>query len=418
MGNPAPELVGDPRWDLVLRIAESQRFAKAARLRDFLLYVCHAAIDRHTEEISEQKVGERVFHRAHDYNPNDDNIVRSQARLLRQKLEGYFADEGVHEPLIVRIPKGGYVPEFVDRPMGAMQSVALQRIVPAGPPILVPVLVACVAALSIAVAVLGWSMAHMQRVGASTPASPSVAALWSQLLSDRVPTTIVIPDHTFAMLQEASGQREDLEAYLRRSVPDSKLLTLLPKFSMRRYTTFDGVSTAIRVLQLAEKFPSKVVVRFARDIALRDLSGGNVVLIGRPATNLWTELFESKLNFRIESNLAGHQVVCRNLSPEAGEQAEYVPKIEGNRYEACSSIAFLPNLNGGNVLIIGGAASSSQEGAADFATSELSLSNLAARVTNAGSRFPYFDALIRTTSIDGISQQPSMLAYRVLDGAR
>jgi hypothetical protein len=414
MGNPAPELVGDQRWDLVLRIAESQRFAKAARLRDFLLYVCHAAIDRHTEEISEQKVGERVFHRAHDYNPNDDNIVRSQARLLRQKLEGYFADEGVHEPLIVRIPKGGYVPEFVERPMG---PVGLPRIAPAGHPILVPVLVACVAALSIAVAVLGWSMAHMQSVGASTSVAPSVAALWSQLLSDKVTTTIVVPDHTFAMLQEASGQREDLEAYMHRSVHDSTLLTILPRFPMRRYTTFDGVSTAIRVLQLAEKFPSKVVVRFARDIALRDLSGGNVVLIGRPATNLWTELFESKLNFRIESKLADHQVVCKNLSPRPDEQSEYVPKTDGNRYEACSSIAFLPNLNGGNVLIIGGAASSSQEGAADFATSEAFLSQLAKKIGHTA-RFPYFDALIRTTSIDGISQQPSMLAYRVLDGAR
>jgi hypothetical protein len=186
---------------------------------------------------------------------------------------------------------------------------------------------------------------------------------------------------------------------------------------MRRYTTFDGVSTAIRVLQLAEKFPSKVVVRFARDIALRDLSGGNVVLIGRPATNLWTELFESKLNFRIESKLADHQVVCKNLSPRPDEQSEYVPKTDGNRYEACSSIAFLPNLNGGNVLIIGGAASSSQEGAADFATSEAFLSQLAKKIGHTA-RFPYFDALIRTTSIDGISQQPSMLAYRVLDGAR
>jgi hypothetical protein len=86
------------KWDLVLRIAESHRFAKSARLKDFLLYVCRAALDSHTEEISEQKVGQRVFHRPADYNPNEDNIVRSHARLLRQKLDAYFPRKGSTSP--------------------------------------------------------------------------------------------------------------------------------------------------------------------------------------------------------------------------------------------------------------------------------------------------------------------------------
>lgn len=412
----------DARWDLVVRISESQRFAKSARLRDFLLYVCRAALDNHAGEISEQKIGERVFHRPPDYNPNEDNIVRSQARLLRQKLEAYFATEGAEEPLMLRIPKGGYVPEFIERP---------QEPVPVAPAIIQPISLApsaprhnLVAWLAGAVGVLSFSVAILvlllirSRAEPQGTASPALNALWSQLFSDKATTTIVIPDHTFAMLQEASGEREDLESYLRRRIPADTgsvhaLETLLPRFAARRYTTYDGVATAMRVLELAARFPSHVVVRYARDITLRDLSPGNAILIGRPTTNLWTQLYESRLNFHLYSDLANHRVICKNAAPKPGEPAEYVAKHEGSRVEAYSSVAFLSNLTGGNVLLIGGPASSSQEGAGDFATSDKLFARLAEKIEQSG-RMPYFDALVRTETIDGISQEPSLAAYRVL----
>src|SRR5262245_5195392 len=110
------ELATDSRWALLQRIINSPHFVKSGRLQDFLLYVCRCALENRLDEISEQRIGARVFERAPDYNPTEDNIVRSQARLLRRKLEDYFAAEGEQEPVILRIPKGGYAPEFVERP--------------------------------------------------------------------------------------------------------------------------------------------------------------------------------------------------------------------------------------------------------------------------------------------------------------
>ena len=251
----------DARWDLVIRISESQRFAKSLRLREFLLYVCRSALDSHTDEISEQKIGERVFHRAPDYNPNEDNIVRSQARLLRQKLEAYFATEGAEEPLILRIPKGGYVPEFIDRPAETVAVIPPVAIAPApARHNLVQWLVAAVGVLSVAVAVLAITMVRAKStVPAVGTTSQVLNALWSQLLTDKAPTTIIVPDHTYAMLQESAGEREELQNYLNRQTPGDntgarKLQDLFPRFSARRYTSFDAVTTSVRVLQLAEKF--------------------------------------------------------------------------------------------------------------------------------------------------------------------
>src|ERR1017187_9970116 len=106
----------DPRQALIERLASSSTFEKAHRLREFFLHVCRCAMENRPGEASEQQIGIRVFGRTPGYNANGDNIVRSQARLLRLKLEHHFANGGKDEPLIVSIPKGQYLPVFESRP--------------------------------------------------------------------------------------------------------------------------------------------------------------------------------------------------------------------------------------------------------------------------------------------------------------
>ena len=105
----------DPREDLIRRVASSAAFEKSKRLRAFFLYVCQCVLDNRPEAATEQQIGVRVYDRPPGYNPNEDNIVRSQARLLRWKLEHHFANEGQDEPLIITIPKGQYLPAFQNR---------------------------------------------------------------------------------------------------------------------------------------------------------------------------------------------------------------------------------------------------------------------------------------------------------------
>lgn len=106
---------GDPRWELAQRVASSNLFKKSPRLRQFLLFVAEKAVTGHEGEISEYEIGWKVFERGSNYNPVDDSIVRSAARQLRAKVKEYFETEGIGESLIVEIPKGGYVPIFIQR---------------------------------------------------------------------------------------------------------------------------------------------------------------------------------------------------------------------------------------------------------------------------------------------------------------
>ena len=100
---------------LVERILASPEFRRANRLRAFLEYVVERKLAGAPEEVTEVLIGHRVFGRPTSYNPGDDSIVRTEARTLRQRLERYFAGDGAAEPVILEIPRGGYLPVFRSR---------------------------------------------------------------------------------------------------------------------------------------------------------------------------------------------------------------------------------------------------------------------------------------------------------------
>ena len=106
-------LAADPRWQLVLRIASSSGFVRSPKLVLFLKFVSRKALTDQADQISEQEVGAKVFDRDPNYDASADSIVRAHAVRLRTKLEDYFLNEGVAEPLRLSIPKGAYVPVFV-----------------------------------------------------------------------------------------------------------------------------------------------------------------------------------------------------------------------------------------------------------------------------------------------------------------
>src|SRR5258706_15864616 len=88
------KLVSDDRWQVVQRVASSKTFASSQALQEFLLYVAEHAFNGHADEIKQQTIGTEDLRRHADFDPAADNIVRSRAGQLRQKLEQLFQSEG------------------------------------------------------------------------------------------------------------------------------------------------------------------------------------------------------------------------------------------------------------------------------------------------------------------------------------
>lgn len=113
--NEVSPAIEEQKQELVRRVGASPTFEKSIRLRAFFLYACRCAFENKPEEATEQQIGIHVYGRLPGYNPNEDNIVRSQARVLRSKLEHYFSNEGKDETTVISIPKGRYLPIFEAR---------------------------------------------------------------------------------------------------------------------------------------------------------------------------------------------------------------------------------------------------------------------------------------------------------------
>src|SRR5205085_5674080 len=118
MGTSSPQTavtdnsLGDERWQLVQRIVASPPFHRSGRLRDLLQYLTEQTISGYAHELTEQHIGEALFHKPSGYSPLEDSSVRVHARQLRLKLHEYFDGVGRDEPLVVEIPKGAYAPVF------------------------------------------------------------------------------------------------------------------------------------------------------------------------------------------------------------------------------------------------------------------------------------------------------------------
>ncbi|MDR3718020.1 MAG: hypothetical protein P4K98_04410 [Bryobacteraceae bacterium] len=419
-------LQADPRWELAKRVAASAGFQKAARLREFLKYVCACTILDRPDEATEQQIGIHVFGRQPAYSPNEDNVVRSQARLLRLRLEHYFAGEGEQEPVIITIPKGHYLPVFESRSVpAALEPVAnASSKRPAGPNLPIFVLAGVTVVLAVTSLWLGVRLQASLRVN-EVPTEGAFNVFWNEVFQTQKRTDIVVSDHTYGMLQEAAHRSIPLSVYMgvdygktaQDIAEQSGLKKLFAEFDSSHLTGLYDVTNVAQMAGLRQYHSALVSIRFARDANIRDLQSVNVVLIGSRHTNPWVDRFGSALNFDFDFDYNDNDNFCVNRKPRAGEQAEYRPTHSGAERVVYGGVALLPGpQHRGNVLILLGTSFAGGETACEFITNEKLCSRFLEKLTaESKGRLPYFEVLLRTVSISGQqATSPEVIGYRVI----
>ncbi len=101
------------------RILASAAFANAERASSFLRFVVVRALAGRAGEIKESVIAVEALGRSPSFDSKSDPIVRVEARRLRDRLESFYRREGADDPVLISLPKGGYVPEFSERPPAA-----------------------------------------------------------------------------------------------------------------------------------------------------------------------------------------------------------------------------------------------------------------------------------------------------------
>lgn len=428
-------------WSLACRVAASKGLSKSSLLPKFLLYICEQTLRGNARQLTEQRIGTSIFNRAADYNPGEDNIVRSYARMLRRRLDEYFETEGTGETMRIVIPRGGYVPSFervIARPealtsskIGSLaESAQLPRLPPVAeatsreiielhskPRLRRPWLGAVcgfLAGLLFAFgAVLVIRDAQEKRI--QSPSHP----IWAELFQQNRNTLIVPADSGLGILQNLTGHLVPLEEYANgsyfagdRAIPgiDAENLADLRQ---QRYTSVVALNVASRIMQLPEFSVGRTETRFARSIATEDLKTSNVILLGSVHSNPWVALFEDKLNFKLKYTSEVNQSYVLNSRPVGTEQKQYVNGTGQMANQTYGVIDYLPNLDGnGHVLIIQGLNMAATQAAADTLFNADAMRPILKQATRPNRTLRPFELLIKTSSIGATAPSLQIIATR------
>jgi hypothetical protein len=105
---------------LVHEIVQSKAFRTSEVHRNLLTYLAEKSLAGDAENIKEYTVGLDVFGKPDSYDPRQESTVRMHVARLRQKLAEYYATEGVDDPIILSLPKGGFRVTFEARAVAAL----------------------------------------------------------------------------------------------------------------------------------------------------------------------------------------------------------------------------------------------------------------------------------------------------------
>jgi len=92
------------------RILASEVFSRSQQLRRFLSFIVEQRLAGHGHSLKEAVLAHELYGKETDFDGGTDPVVRVDARRLRDKLREYY--EGRSDPVVISLPKGGYVPVF------------------------------------------------------------------------------------------------------------------------------------------------------------------------------------------------------------------------------------------------------------------------------------------------------------------
>ena len=101
------------------RILASSEFVRSRRLADFLSYVVEGALEDGAFAPKGYTIAVEALGRPNDFDPDRDAVVRVTATRLRVALARYYAGEGRGDPIVISMPRGGYLPSISRAPRAA-----------------------------------------------------------------------------------------------------------------------------------------------------------------------------------------------------------------------------------------------------------------------------------------------------------
>ncbi|MGB7189472.1 MAG: hypothetical protein WBD10_05000 [Acidobacteriaceae bacterium] len=408
------KLLGDARWSLVERIAASQHLKSSARLREFLFYIAECAIREAPEDATEQQIGVRIFHRTPGYNSSEDSIVRTHARLLRQKLAAYFAEEGLHEKLIVEIPKGHYLPVF--QPGDQELQAAHTKLVLAAPEVSAsvskavlpsarsPRLVYGLLLVIVVVAAAGGAAWFWHPVSRQATARTAVDKFWQPFFTNDAddPPLVVFSNALFV------GNSTD---GLRYAPQQMEPATQGTGNLVDTYTGIGELASVYMLTRLFDAHHAQFILKRSLLMTWDEAQAKNLIFIGSTAEDASLRVLQSTKDFSMMATPDSAGVV--NHHPKAGEPAMYSRPEHPLKIDY-AILALRPGVQPGTrMLIFSGLTTFGTQAAVEYVCHPETTAALLKQITDSKGQIHPFEAVLETTIGGGVPLETHLVTIRV-----
>jgi hypothetical protein len=363
------------------RILQNKSLRLSEVQRRLLTYLTEKSLAGEADDLKEYTVGIDAFGKPASYDPRQESVVRMHVARLRQKLAEYYRTDGIDDPILVDLPKGGFKMTFEPRPAPAAQPQAAAPVLDKPASRRPPMQVLFAASLLIVMACALYLVARPSRAerAGSDPVSawsPELQQLWGPLLSAGRPLVVCIAAPSFGT---ASG--------------------------------------AFRLGQFLGPRKLDLLVTPGNQLSMPEIAMDNVVFLG-PATG----------NRQLQAIPVDQQIVLepggiRNLSPRPGEPvflSEQPPRDGQDIQESHALITLTPGLYGkGEILYLSGNQVSSVIAAVQAFTDPTLARTLVSKMRAASGALPrYYQTVLDVKSMDDMPIEITYMFHRELPASK
>jgi hypothetical protein len=409
----------DQYLEQIDRLVNSHILHSSESLCKLLRYLAVHVLTHPGVPLKEYEIATEVFHRPLDFDPQLDSTIRVQAGRLRLKLAEFYGSEGGEDPILVDLPKGGYILSFHHRtPMPHKGlSIAPQSSGPQEAALTASIsrkwtiaVIAMFVLLTAAVAVIVTLVASRTNAEgiAATHTEPVPAAFrtfWGSFIAGPEEPWVIFSNGAFVGRPETGMRYFD-------AARDSRELIL------DHYT---GVGEVLAVHDLDHVFAllgRPILVKRGSLLSLDDARNNNLIFLGSPAENLTLREIPSTKEFvfqRLTSGPRKGDLAILNVHPQAGEPNAFL--ASPSNLPLTEEYSVIARVREGNptqsVMILAGTTTIGTQAAAEYICGPQSLEELLQQlgVSKTGEMKP-FEALLRVKVTRGVPVATELVALR------
>jgi hypothetical protein len=389
------------------RFISSPLLLRSESLCRLVQYLAEHSLNSPTHHLKEYQIATEALERAPDFDPQLDSSVRVLTGRLRSKLAEYYKSAGVHDPILVDVPKGTYTLSFerrIDLPEPKSTArFGFQRRVVLALAILAIVLLASGAVIY----VIHQRVAESAiRKAVAVPLPMAFQTFWNPFLRGPQETIVVFSNAIFV------------------GNPETGFRYFVPSRDSRDQINqhYTGIGELLGVLELDRLFQrsgSNFRVKPGGFFTFDEARSNNLIFVGSPMENLTLRQIPTTQEFvfrRVPSGENQWSEVIADLHPRAGESGIYPPASEAGREDTdYALVALMPGLDNSHwTLILAGRSTISTQAAVDYVCDQSSLNELLQRLNfTSGTDVKPFEALLRVKTAHDVPIETKLVGFRL-----